>query len=388
MLILGAFLLVHREKAYASIVIDIEGAKGTTINGNQWFVDYATSSATITQVLYLAMCYHTNSTTGVGLSFNFSSNGAFAPIVYFDSQDFPTVAGQSCSVRTISSANGGFVSGTPYRFTLNFGGGGNNGNVSLQADDYVRITTDGLYNSPATTTQFIEPYIPANGSLSTSTTVLFQFQYNFNDSTSFGVYDTVSYELTDVSSVSPSTYRGTFAPITSSGISTFNGSSVLIAGHLYLWRPVMYSFFGSTTPIYGDFYSLDVVSRAGSSTQNTAFIGATVASSTLPDATNLLSFLNVPQLLQTKIPFGYFFEAKDAITAGLNSSSTTAIPTGGVTYRIGNGATSTVELFGSTTMHLFLSDGMIASLRQIMVFLLYIEFIWMMYHRAKSKHLL
>jgi len=113
----------------------------------------------------------------------------------------------------------------------------------------------------------------------------------------------------------------------------------------------------------------------------------TYGTTTLPDTGNLLSFLNVPQLLSTKVPFGYFFEAKEGIQSALSGSSTQSIPSGRITYNLGLGTTS-VDMFSTTTIGVFVPPSTASLLRQLMVAALVAEVAYVLYLRGKSHHLI
>jgi len=253
-------------------------------------------------------------------------------------------------------------------------------------DNYVEIYWSGsqIQIDPSSSTRFITPYSPSNGTTTGSTAVSFSAPYFFDDTSSYSLYDTVAFDIVDATSGNPP-YRFGQTTINSSGYSTLSSSQTLIAGHLYMWHPVMYSSTGSSSPISGDYYTLNVLYESASSTP---YIGATLGTSTLPSSTNLLSFLNVPNLLATKVPFGYFFQAKDAILNGANSTSSTAIPSGTFSIRgIGHG-TTTVDMFSTSTVGYFLSSSTISLLRGLMVAVLYFEFIYLLYLRGKSRNLI
>lgn len=234
-------------------------------------------------------------------------------------------------------------------------------------------------------TGWLTPQTPTTGTTTSSTTVSFNAPYFFNSSQSYGIYDTVAFDITDVT-LGSNTIRFGAEAISASGNNTLSENRILIAGHLYLWRPVMYSSQGTSSPITGTLFSLNALYPSASSTP---FIGATVGTSTLPDSTNLLSFLNVPVLLQTKVPFGYFFQAKDAIVAGVNGSTTATIPSGTFTINGRFGfATTSVDMFSTTTIAYFLTPTQVALLRGIMVAVLYFEFIYLLYMRGKSLHII
>lgn len=232
-------------------------------------------------------------------------------------------------------------------------------------------------------TRFITPFSPPNGSTSSSTTIPFSATYFFNDVTSF-VLDKVAFEISDMTSQT-SPIRFGSSNINISGISTESATTTLVSGHLYLWRPVMYSSGGTSTEVYGDFYSLNVLYQSASSTP---FVGATLGTSTLPDATNLLSFLNVPNLLVTKVPFAYLFQIAQGIQAGVSGSTTSAIPSGAFVWHGVNGSTTTIDMFSTSTIGYYLSPTLIGLWRAFLLVVLTVEFGYALYLRAKSQHLI
>jgi len=235
-------------------------------------------------------------------------------------------------------------------------------------------------------TRFLDPYTPANGAYASTTLTTFSVDYYFNCTTHFGIYDLIGIEIKDLSdpSLIPST-----APkvINACGQSNYIQHISLVNTHQYLWRPLFYSSTGTSSPLYGYWYSF-LATSTPNFTPFTQFTGATVGTSTLLDTTNLLSFLNVPALLQTKVPFGYFFEAKDAIIAGINSTSTATIPLGTITFKIPGRATSTIDMFSTTTISYFLTPDKITLLRGIMLAVLYFELAYVLYKRGSSAKLI
>jgi len=119
------------------------------------------------------------------------------------------------------------------------------------------------------------------------------------------------------------------------------------------------------------------------------FTDSTVGTSTLLDTTNFLSFLNVPQLLKTKVPFSYIFQIGDAIDSGLSSSTALEIPSGTfeVELPLGTHGTTTLEvdMFSTTTITYFLNDTAISSLRGLMAAITYIGMGMFIFFDARSK---
>lgn len=117
---------------------------------------------------------------------------------------------------------------------------------------------------------------------------------------------------------------------------------------------------------------------------------ATTSTTTLPlsvNTTNFTSFLNVPYLLQTKVPFAYFFQAKDVITQVYSTSSTTTLPSGTFGVFI-HGGTTTVDLFSTTTIGKYFTPTMVSLFRGLAEAVLYAGFIYTLYHLAKGQHLI
>lgn len=116
-------------------------------------------------------------------------------------------------------------------------------------------------------------------------------------------------------------------------------------------------------------------------------LSSTVGTTTISLTDNLLGFLNVPQLFQTKFPFAYFFEVKDALL-NISTSSAATLPSGTINWDIPTGqGTTTVALdfFSTTTVSQFLPSAAIAPLRAIMVAILYVNVGLFLYHDARSK---
>lgn len=121
----------------------------------------------------------------------------------------------------------------------------------------------------------------------------------------------------------------------------------------------------------------------------TAFIGATVGTSTLPSETNLLSFINVPYLLQTRVPFAYFFQIAEVVRVAISSSTIAAtIPsaTFSVEFPTGNSTTTIeVDMFSTSTITYFLTPTWVDLLRTLMVAVTFAATGLFFFHEARSK---
>jgi len=226
---------------------------------------------------------------------------------------------------------------------------------------------------------------PGNGTYSSSTPVTFSATYYNPDDFD---YDTLTFDILDLTS--SSTILSYLTPINQSGNITETAVVTLTPGDTYLWRPKAFSSQGSSTPIYGNWYTY-TASSSLEITLNTAY-NATVGTSTLPSATNLLSFLNVPYLMETKVPFALMFQAVNGIFIAINSSTTQSIPEGTATvYGIASttGATSTTfEIFGPSSVQEFLPPSVQSQLRGIMVIALYAAFIFGLYREGKRLNII
>jgi len=266
-----------------------------------------------------------------------------------------------------------------------------NGNVAwttLSDGSYISIYFQ-MYQGSAppfplifpSSSSFIKPYIPANQTATSSNVIKFSAQYYFNCE-DFGLYDSVSFEIKDLSNANFTAIVGN-SLISACGYAEDTQTVSLNSGDTYLWRPVMYSSATSTIAIYGDYYTLYASSTLPLD-YNTAFVGGTVGTSTLPVTTNLLSFLNVPVLLETKFPFAYVFQIANGIKAGIAASSSNAIPSGDFVWRNVQGGTTTIDMFSQATIEYYLSPTLISLWRSFLVVLLYVGVGYALYHRARK----
>ena len=118
------------------------------------------------------------------------------------------------------------------------------------------------------------------------------------------------------------------------------------------------------------------------------FYNATAGTTTLLSTTNLLSFLNVPQLLQTRIPFNYIFQIASGIKDGIQSSTTNTIPTGNFTWKNTVGGTSTIDMFSPTTIEIYLNPTIITLWRSFLLVILTIDFGYAIYYIIKKHNII
>lgn len=118
------------------------------------------------------------------------------------------------------------------------------------------------------------------------------------------------------------------------------------------------------------------------------FYNATLGTSTLLSSTNMLSFLNVPRLLQERIPFAYIFQIANGINEGISSSSTTAIPSGNFIWKNTQNGTTTFDMFSPATIKVYMSDSIIALWRAFLLVVLTINFGYALYYETKRHHII
>jgi len=118
------------------------------------------------------------------------------------------------------------------------------------------------------------------------------------------------------------------------------------------------------------------------------FYNATIGTSTLIDSSNFLSFLNVPRLLQERAPFAYIFQIANAVYSGINSSSTTPIPSGNFVWKNTQNGTTTIDMFSPTTIKVYMSDSIIALWRAFLLVVLVINFAYALYYETKRHHII
>jgi len=160
------------------------------------------------------------------------------------------------------------------------------------------------------------------------------------------------------------------------GYYTFSRSMILPYNGNYTAQAILYdSSTGSTTLSNTIYFGLN-------STSTTLDLG--IASSS---ENGLLGFLNVPELLKTKIPFAYMFQIATALQTAIATTSTSNISTGSFNWKLGNNATTTIDMFSSSTIKYFFTDTYINIFRTLEVATIWFSLGWFLYHDAKRKKL-
>jgi len=228
----------------------------------------------------------------------------------------------------------------------------------------------------ATSTPGILGIAPSSGSLGLSSPVTFTITV-YNDSA-----DYVRLTLENLST--GLTLIPLDIPLLASGYTTVSTTTSLVNGF----------YFGSvsalgTTTIRSMIYSFTVgASDSLTPLPNLPPVGSSIGTSSLASSTNLLGFLNVPELLKTKVPFAYLFEIAPVLRSFSASSSPSSISdsTFDITLPVHNGTTSLpITLFSTSTVGQFLPSGVLVGLRALMVAVTYIGTGMFLFHDARAK---
>jgi len=198
---------------------------------------------------------------------------------------------------------------------------------------------------------------PYNGEITLVSDVDFSFDYYFNPM--LDNYDKVAIQLNKVSNggmtISTSSM---YHNIISTGGATYTQELSLNDNENYMWRPYLYSSVGSSTPLYGTWYSFWTVSNPTPRTQVPSyglasssnpdyqgFSTSTVGSSTVANL-NLGSFLpdDISDVMKQKFPFSYLYDVYTLITELANGTSASnasySLPLGAVYTNPSTQATS------------------------------------------------
>lgn len=282
------------------------------------------------------------------------------------------------------------------------------GNNSCQVRiDAFTVNQDAVIVPGAGATRFIDPYIPTNGSFASTSPTVFSYQYNFNDTTSFGIYDTVGVNITDLTNSLNNPTLAT-STINASGISTYTTSVALTSGHSYLWRPIMFSSTGTSSPLYGNWYSF----QSTSSPAYTPYTPYTPPGTTLSTTTNPIpivpcgisdisgcfqnaisylfyptvdftaAFISIP--VQGKFPFVYIYQIQQVRNTILSASSTAATSVTVPLWKLpGQTATSSLVMISSSLIAAVPYAGTVKTIITAILWILMAEYI---YYRVTHMH--
>lgn len=176
-------------------------------------------------------------------------------------------------------------------------------------------------------------------------------------------------------------------PITNTNL-TFEGDLNLGTQGEYTFRARL---FDSENNLYTD-WSDTITFGLGSTSTPPVYdynvASTTFGTSTAIDSGNLLSYVNIPQLLLTKAPFGYFFQIYGIVGNTItNPPEATSLPIGEFDIYLNN-STTTVVMFSTSTVSTFLTPEIIAPIRTLLVAVIYLLTGLTAYRIVRHSHIL
>jgi len=231
-----------------------------------------------------------------------------------------------------------------------------------------------------TMSRILQQVTPANGATAPTTEVTFQFSW-FNSG--LELYSVAQTEISDATS------GFQYVPLQSNAAVSGNGTTTqtyeLEANHLHLWRGCLLNPDTNEKTCSG-YFSLNVVGpSASSSFPLLPEVDENNATSTAQGG--IFAFLNVPQLMQTRYPFSYFY-AIGGLYRELQATSTDAVAAVVLDYE--NLAISTTtksalpsswEVFGTSTVTQYIPTPVLAAWRVLMSSVIWMGFAFFMYRR-------
>jgi len=235
-------------------------------------------------------------------------------------------------------------------------------------------------SQPDTTSRILSLIQPTNGATAPSTAVTFQFSW-FNSG--LELYTKAQTEISDVTSGFQYAPQQSSAAV--SGYGTTTQIYTLTANHLHLWRACLFNP-DSGQKTCSAYRSLNVVGPSASSSVP-IFPDVNGDNATSSIEGSFWSFLNVYTLLQSKLPFAYFFQVADLMNelqstttatiepvifdyAGLDISSTTK-----------NSLPDQWEAFSTTSVTEYIPPSVLSAWRLLMSSVLWFGFAMFAYHR-------
>jgi len=204
---------------------------------------------------------------------------------------------------------------------------------------------------------------------------------------SFDYYNT-GYEGYDEAGVQIKDLTGAFevvpaeVAITATGLATYSSTYTLTAGHGYLWRPYLRNSGSSTVAtLYGSWVGMvDVVTASASS--STPYLSGEMGNSS---STPFFDYLNIPQLLETRLPFAYFFQIRSLL--GSLATTTSTFPELVLTV----GATSSpihiqFTVLSSSTILMYSGQNNVNTLRDYIGAALWFALMGMIFFEIKYLH--
>jgi len=230
---------------------------------------------------------------------------------------------------------------------------------------YMVVQSDNV----ASTSRITNIYEPLSASISTSTTVIFDFEY-FNNDVVSDVYEYSGTELTD-------TTVGTNVltiekPILTSGLGEYRKSVLLQSGHQYIWRPYLRT--ASSTKLYGDFNIFSVVTNPNPFSDGLLDISTTTASTTVQ--VFLMKYLSLKSLIENKYPVSYLPQMIALLQDNATLEGAVDFPS--LTLEFDNydhSATTSLEVFSTTTIAGSFPPTVLSTARTMISYSVWISFI-------------
>jgi len=234
-------------------------------------------------------------------------------------------------------------------------------------------------NQFASTSRIISQIAPLNGATTASTEVQFDFSW-FNSGQE--LYTVAQAEISDVTGGIQLVPQQSNAALSGTGQTT--QIYELQANHYHIWRGCLLN---PTTAqkTCSPFHSFEVVGpSASSSFPVVPDINETNATSSAQGG--MFAFLNVPQLMQSKYPFSWFFDIAD-LYQELQASSTEDVATVTLDYSsldisttTKNALPSSWTVFGTTTITAFIPEPVLDAWRVLMSAVIWMAVVAYLYH--------
>ncbi len=145
MLALASFTITPKS-TFASTVLDVEGAVGSSL-GSGWIVDdNATATSLAPGTGYIDSCVHNTTTNEASFDSVIFQNHSSTVGYAVSTHTWPVhVSGQYCFSDTLIVYDDGLTASTSYRTYMGFAFGGNNASLSMLSGDYIHVTSDGFH---------------------------------------------------------------------------------------------------------------------------------------------------------------------------------------------------------------------------------------------------
>jgi len=303
-----------------------------------------------------------------GENISFSLATTTQDYAIFKSDSLPSYFLDGFSTLNISGFGSGGASKTFFAFILT------NENPSFATqnewEDYIFDASSNTIDTNIYT-RITDIYEPLNGTITSSTTVSFKYDYYIGNE----IMDYATIELLDMSSgismVAP------VDTVSANGVSTYDRDVLLTPGHLYQWRPVLNDTVGSQ--LFGGYNTFEVLTSSASSSPYTPLD----PNGNLATSTIVARLFGNQGYLAQKFPFAYFYDVA-TILRGLNTHDTeTSFPS----LTLSTASTSipiSFTIFSSTTIVRYSGIAFITVFRTMLSAVFWIGFMLLVYMQVKK----